>query len=173
MKVVAGRVARAHGLRGEVTVEVRTDDPEKRFASGCVLGTDPAQVGPLEVVQARWHSGRMLVTFAGVASRDAADALRGTLLVVDTDDDEPLLHPDEFLDHELVGLAVFTVGGDQVGAVADVLHLPGQDVLSVRTPSGAEVLVPFVSAIVPEVDVAGGRVVLDPPPGLLDLDRAE
>jgi 16S rRNA processing protein RimM len=169
--VVVGRVGRAHGLRGEVAVEVRTDDPEDRFAPGSVLATDPADTGPLEVADARWHSGRLLVTFTGTGDRDAAEALRGTLLVVDTDDDPPLEDPDEFHDHELVGLAAVTTSGASAGEVADVLHLPGQDVLVLTTPAGREALVPFVAEIVPEVDLAGGRVVLDPPPGLLDPDE--
>lgn len=173
MIVVVGRVGRAHGLRGEVAVEVRTDDPEGRLAPGSVLATDPAAAGPLEVTDARWHSGRLLLTFAGARDRDSAEALRGTLLVVDTDDDPPLDDPDEFHDHELVGLAAVTVSGTPAGEVADVLHLPGQDLLSLRTPSGREVLVPFVAEIVPEVDLPGARVVLDPPPGLLEPDEAD
>ena len=169
MQVVVGRVGRPHGTHGEVTVEVRTDDPDRRFAAGTVLPTEPAHAGPLTVAALRSSGGRLLVHFEGVPDRTAAEALRGTLLLVDVDPDERPEDPEEFYDHQLVGLAVVTVDGSPVGEVADVLHLPGQDVLVVR-PGGAdrEVLVPFVAALVPEVDLAARRVVVDPPPGLLD-----
>lgn len=136
-----------------------------------MLATDPAAVGPLTITGARWHSGRMLVTFREVTDRTAAEAVRGTMLVVDLDSEPPPEDPDEFFDHHLIGLAVETVTGEVVGTVADVLHLPAQDVLAVRRTDGREALVPFVAAIVPTVDVAGGRVVIDPPVGLLDLDE--
>jgi 16S rRNA processing protein RimM len=166
--VVVGRIGRPQGVRGEVTVEVRTDDPEERFADGAVLLTEPPERGPLTVEHARDHSGRLVVLFAGVPDRGAAERLRDTLLQVDVRTLAPLDDPDEFHDWQLVGLAAVLADGTAVGAVADVLHLPHGDVLAVRRADGTEALVPFVRAIVPEVDVAGGRVVLDPPPGLLD-----
>ncbi|WP_159941919.1 MULTISPECIES: ribosome maturation factor RimM [unclassified Nocardiopsis] len=168
MRLVVGRIGRAHGVRGDVAVDVRTDDPAARFADGAVLETDPAETGPLTVASTRRHSGRLLVRFEGVTGRDAAEALRGTTLYVDSADIAPLDDPDEFHDHELIGLAAVTTGGEPVGTVEDVLH-HAQDLLVLTTPGGGEVLVPFVAALVPEVDVAGGRIVLDPPPGLLDL----
>ncbi|MEU0239181.1 ribosome maturation factor RimM [Nocardiopsis sp. NPDC006198] len=168
MRLVVGRIGRAHGIRGDVAVDVRTDDPAARFADGTVMETDPAGAGPLTVASSRRHSDRLLVRFKGVADRDSAEALRGTLLFVDSRDIAPLDDPDEFHDHELIGLAAVTTGGEAVGTVDDVLH-HAQDVLVVATPGGGEVLVPFVAALVPEVDVAGGRIVIDPPPGLLDL----
>lgn len=168
-RLVVGRVGRAHGIRGELAVEVRTDDPDLRFAAGTALTTDPPEHGPLVVVRARPHSGRLLVTFEGVGDRTAAEALRGTLLTVDATDDPRLDDPDEFYDHQLTGLAVATVTGEAVGVVADVLHPPGSDLLAVRRDDGGEVLIPFVRAIVPVVDLAAGRLVVDPPPGLLDL----
>jgi len=174
MELVIGRVGRPHGLRGEVTVEVRTDDPERRFAAGSVLGTDPADHGPLTIESARWHSGRMLLLFAGRESREAAEDLRGTMLVVDSATLPSSDDPDEFSDHELIGLRVVTAGGEDVGQVADVLH-HGQDLLVVSgtgARAGQEILVPFVAALVPEVDVAAGRLVVDPPPGLLDPGAA-
>ncbi len=174
MRLVVGRVGRPHGLRGELAVEVRTDDPDRRFAAGSVLATDPAERGPLTVAEARWQSGRLLVRFAGCDDRSAAQALRGTVLVIDSAELEPLAGPEEFYDHQLTGLRVETVGGEHVGTVADVLH-HGQDLLVVRGPGtrpGAEILIPFVAAIVPEVDLPGGRLVIDPPPGLLDPDAA-
>ncbi|MFI6577117.1 ribosome maturation factor RimM [Nocardiopsis sp. NPDC050513] len=168
MLLVVGRIGRAHGVRGDVAVDVRTDDPAQRFAVGSVLTTDPADAGPLRVTASRRHSGKLIVRFEGVADRDAAEGLRGTTLLVDSADIAPTGDPDEFHDHELIGLAVVTTGGESVGTVRDVLH-HAQDVLVVAAAEGREVLVPFVSALVPEVDVAGGRIVIDPPSGLLDL----
>ena len=164
--LVVGRIGRPHGIRGEVTIDVRTDEPETRFAAGTQIRTDPAASGPLTIERARWHSGRLLVRFTGIGDRDAADSLRGLWLVVDSDDIPPSADPDDFHDRELIGLTVVTADGTDVGEVADVLH-HGQDLLVVHGPAG-ETLVPFVAALVPEVDVPGGRRVIDPPPGLLD-----
>lgn len=168
---MVARIGRPHGIRGEVTLEVRTDDPEARFAAGQVLLTDPAERGPLTVTAARDVGSRLAVAFEGVADRTGAEALRGTLLLVDAASLPPTDDPDEFHDFQLVGLAAHLPDGARLGAVSDVLHLPHGDVLVVgRDGERAEVLVPFVRAIVPEVDVAGGRLVVDPPEGLLDLD---
>ncbi|GAB2498240.1 ribosome maturation factor RimM [Nocardiopsis aegyptia] len=172
MRLVVGRIGRAHGIRGDVAVDVRTDDPEARFAVGAILDTDPAAVGPLRIKATRRHSGRLLVRFEGIGDRDAAEALRGTALLVDSADIAPLDDPDEFHDHELIGLAVRTTSGAAVGTVDDVLH-HAQDLLVVTTAEGDEVLVPFVAALVPEVDTEQGRIVIDPPPGLLDLHTAD
>lgn len=166
LEVVVGRVGRPHGVRGDVTVEVRTDDPGGRFAPGSLLRTDPDR-GPLEVADAREHSGRLLVRFRGVDDRGAAEALRDLLLLVDVDPRERPDDPEEWYDHQVVGLRAATVDGRDLGAVTEVLHLPGQDVLVLRAGDGPELLVPFVAAIVPEVDTAAGRLVVDPPPGLL------
>lgn len=163
---------RPHGIRGEVAVEIRTDDPGQRFAAGSVLGTDPAVLGPLTVVASRWHSGRLLVSFAEIADRTGAESLRGVWLTVDAEQFTAPEDPDEFHDQELIGLAVVTTIGDAVGVVADVRH-HGQDLLVVDPATGShrhgQVLIPFVAAIVVDVDVAGGRMVIDPPPGLLEL----
>jgi 16S rRNA processing protein RimM len=174
MQVAVGQVARAHGIRGEVIVAVRTDEPGVRFAPGASLAAEPPDRGPLTVRAARWHSGRLIVAFDGVSDRTAAEGLRGTLLMLDTDDIPSPADPDEFYDHQLIGLGVVTAAGQPVGVVADVLHY-GQDLLVVRreAPATAEVLVPFVGAIVPDVDVAAGRLVIDPPPGLLNPAEAE
>jgi 16S rRNA processing protein RimM len=167
MHVVVGRIRRPHGVRGDVSVEVHTDDPGGRFAVGATLSTDPAEHGPLTLRASRWHSGDLLLTFAEVPDRTAAEQLRGTWLVIDSADLGPTGDPDEFHDAELIGLAVVTVGGEPVGEVTDVRH-HGQDLLVIESPAGDELLVPFVAALVPEVDVAGGRLVIDPPPGLLE-----
>jgi 16S rRNA processing protein RimM len=171
-------VVRPHGIRGEVAVEVRTDDPGQRFAAGSVLGTDPPAAGPLTVVSTRWHSGRLLVSFAGITDRNQAEPLRGVWLTVNaaqvTAPEDPE-DPDEFHDHELVGLTVVTTAGERVGVVTDVRH-HGQDLLVIEPAADShrrgEVLVPFVAAIAVDVDVTGGRMVIDPPAGLLDLASA-
>ncbi len=191
MQIAVGQIVRAHGIRGEVIVAVRTDEPDVRFAPGSVLGAEPPDRGPLTVAAARWHSGRLIVAFEGIGDRTAAEGLRGTLLILDSAQIPPVADPDEFYDHELIGLGVVTAAGERVGVVADVLH-HGQDLLVVRRdgaagapgraavrgpavsagPAADEALVPFVGAIVTEVDVAAGRLVIDPPPGLLDPDEA-
>ena len=173
MQIAVGQIARAHGIRGDVTVVVRTDEPDVRFVPGTTLATEPPDRGPLTVAATRWHSGRLIVTFEGVGDRNAAEDLRGTVLVVDSAGIPAPDDPDEFYDHQLIGLGVVTAAGDAVGEVTDVLH-HGQDLLVVRRGPGAggETLIPFVSAIVTDVDVAGGRLVIDPPPGLLDPGEA-
>lgn len=174
MQLVVGRITRPHGVRGELAVEVRTDDPQLRLAVGAVLATEPATAGPLTVTRARWHAGHLLVTFDGVADRDQAEQLRGTLLVVDSGDLEDIDDPDEFRDHQLIGLAVVGPDGELIGEVTDVLH-HGQNLLVVAGSgkrAGAEILVPFVAPIVPEVDLESGRLVIDPPDGLLDPETA-
>ncbi|SDU77246.1 ribosome maturation factor RimM [Jiangella alkaliphila] len=168
MIVTVGRIGRAHGVRGEVTVDVRTDTPDERFADGAVLATEPARRGPLKVLGSRWHSGRLLVAFDGVADRTAAEGLRGIVLVAEIPDDATTGDPDEFFDHQLVGLAVVGVDGDPLGVVREIIHAPSQDLLSIERTAGGEALIPFVTEIVPEVDVAGSRVVVDPPPGLFE-----
>lgn len=173
MQLVVGRIRRPHGIRGDVSVEVHTDDPGDRFAVGSMLATDPAEHGPLTVGAMRWHSGTLLLKFAEVDDRTAAESLRGTWLVMDSAELGPTGDPDEFHDHELIGLAAVTTGGEPVGVVADVRH-HGQDLLVIDSQANPELLVPFVAAIVPEVDVAAGRLVIDPPPGLLEQpERAE
>ncbi|HTZ91842.1 MAG TPA: ribosome maturation factor RimM [Streptosporangiaceae bacterium] len=170
MQLVVGRITRPHGVRGELAVEVRTDDPELRLAAGTVLATDPAAAGPLTVSRTRWHSGRLLVEFNGYTDRNEAERLRGVLLLVDSTELEDLPDPEEFRDHQLIGLAVRTLAGEHVGEVTDVLH-HGQDLLVVAgigDRAGAEIMIPFVSAIVPEVDLAAGELRIAPPPGLLD-----
>ena len=177
MLLAVGRIGRPHGVGGEVHIDIRTDDPGQRLAAGAVLATDPPDRGPLTVATARWRSGRLIVGFAEAAGRSAAERLRGTWLVIDSADVPPPEDPDEFNDAQLIGLAVRTADGKQVGTVADVLHY-GQDLLVVHGGSASggaggtagEVLVPFVAAIVPEVDVRAGHLIIDPPPGLLDLE---
>ena len=184
MRVVVGRVGRPHGIRGEVVIGVRTDEPDLRFAVGASLDARSTSddTGPqngaggerLTVASVRWHSGQLLVAFAGITDRTAAAELTGSWLSVDSSQLPDTGDPDEFRDYELIGLSVRTCAGDPVGVVTDVLHY-GQDLLVVRRqdePDG-EALVPFVKAIVPEVDLRAGIVVIDPPPGLLDPAEAQ
>ncbi|MGW0809728.1 ribosome maturation factor RimM [Nonomuraea sp. NPDC002799] len=166
MQLVVGRIGRPHGVRGEVTVEVRTDDPELRFFAGASLTTDPAGKGPLVIEGARWNKGILLLALAGVIGRDAAEELRGTMLVIDSAEVAPSEDPDEFHDHQLIGLTVETTSGEPVGEITDILH-HGQDLLVVRRSGQDDALIPFVRALVPEVDVEGGRLIVDPPEGLL------
>ena len=171
MQLVVGRIGHAHGVKGEVSVEVRTDDPERRYADGSVLATDPPERGPLTVLGVRAHHGRLLVRFEGIDDRNAAETLRGTLLVVDSAEAGEA-GEGEYWDHELIGLTAVTASATVLGPVTDVIHVPGSPLLAIDV-DGREVLVPFVEAIVPEVDVPGGRMVVDPPEGLLDLDAKE
>jgi 16S rRNA processing protein RimM len=172
MDVVVGRVAKAHGISGELAVDVRTDSPETRFALGSVL-TAKLRDGTsrnLTVAAARNHSGRLLVRFEEVLTRDVAETLRGTVLLGSTEDLPPTGDPDEFYDHELEGLTAELVDGTRVGTVLEIVHGLGGELLVVKRENGDETLVPFVREIVPTVDIAGRRVVLDPPEGLLDAD---
>ncbi|MEU6830129.1 ribosome maturation factor RimM [Nocardia beijingensis] len=172
MELVVGRVAKSHGVRGELVVEVRTDEPEARFAPGARLrGRLPraTEVREFTVESAREHSGRLLVFLAGVTDRAGADALRGMLFVVDSADLPPSEDPDEFYDHELEGLEVRLLDGTVVGSVREVLHSAAGELLEVRAADdGREILIPFVTAIVPTVSLADGVIVIDPPEGLLD-----
>ena len=174
MDLVVGRVIKAHGISGEVVIDVRTDDPELRFARGATLrarARDKTE-RTLVVESMREHGVRLLLRLDGVASRDAADALRGSLFIVDTAELPPIDDPDEFYDHQLEGLRVRTVAGCEIGTVAEVLHTGAGELLVVRPAEGdgQEILVPFVSAMVTSVSLEGGLIEIDPPDGLLDLD---
>jgi 16S rRNA processing protein RimM len=175
-QVVVGRIGKPHGIRGEVSVESRTDEPDRRFVVGTVLATETPRGGAphgadrparLTVRQVRWHQDRLLVTFAELADRNAAEAARGLVLVTDVPEDEVPEDPEEFYDHQLVGLHVVSTGGAAVGEIDAVAHGAAQDLLVVKAPDGREILVPFVSALVPEVDLAARRVVVTDLPGLL------
>lgn len=169
--LLVGVVVRAHGLGGELVVEVRTDSPEERFAPGAVLtraGADGVPAGVLTVSAARPHSGRLLVRFAEAPDRDVAETLRGVRLLVDADALPPTADPDEFHVHQLEGLRAELADGTGVGTVREVVHGPGGELLVLARGDAPDALVPFVREIVPTVDLDGGRVVLDPPEGLLD-----
>ena len=165
VEVVVGVVGRPHGVRGEVAVESRTDEPDRRFAPGQQLRSEDSP-RTLTVASMRWHSGRMLVHFAGLDDRTAAEAVRGIRLIADVDPDERPEEPGEFYDRQLIGLAVRTADAVRVGEVVDVLHLPAQDVLEIRTSAGLR-LVPFVADLVPEVDLEQGVLTVANREGLL------
>ncbi|MGY1497254.1 ribosome maturation factor RimM [Streptomyces sp. QTS52] len=172
MQLVVARVGRAHGIKGEVTVEVRTDEPERRLGPGAVLATDPATAGPLTIETGRVHSGRLLLCFEGVRDRTGAEALRNILLIADIDPEELPEDEDEYYDHQLMDLDVVLVDGTEVGRITEISHLPSQDLFVVERPDGSEVYVPFVQEIVVEIDLEEQRAVIDPPPGLID-DKSE
>ncbi|MEJ7635254.1 ribosome maturation factor RimM [Aeromicrobium sp.] len=168
MQVVIGRIGRAHGIRGELNVDIRTDEPDRRFAPGSsVVCGDRV----LTVATARHHSGRLVVSFKEVPDRTAAEAIHGTTLEVDVDPLDAPQDPDEFYDHQLVGLEART-GDVVVGTVTGVVHGLHQDTLTVDI-EGREVFIPFVTEIVPVVDVAGGFVTINEVEGLLDPAMAE
>lgn len=168
--LVVGRIGKPVGIKGEVTVEVRTDAPDERFIPGAVLLTDPPERGPVTIAGAREHGRRLVLALQGVADRNAAEALRDTLLQIDASTLPPLQDPDTFHDIELMGLRAELMDGTVVGTVTEILHLPAGDVLDIEI-AGTGHLVPFRREMVPTVDVAGGRVVLDLPPGLLEVNE--
>ena len=170
MQVVVARIGKAHGLRGEVTVQVLTDSPDERFVPGATFVTEPAPAGPLVLRSARDHNGILLLGFEHTEDRSGAEMLRGVTLLGDVLQDDG--DENTWYERDLVGLKAVTVGGEEVGEVTALEPRPTQDLLVVRMTDGREALVPFVKAIVPEVDIEGGRVVLDPPSGLLDLDES-
>ncbi|WP_330298802.1 ribosome maturation factor RimM [Streptomyces sp. NBC_00503] len=172
MQLVVARIGRAHGIKGEVTVEVRTDEPELRLGPGAVLQTEPASAGPLTVETGRVHSGRLMLRFAGVKDRTGAEALRNILLIAEVDPSELPEEEDEYYDHQLMDLDVVLEDGTAVGRITEISHLPSQDLFIVERPDGTEVMIPFVEEIVAEIDLEEQRCVITPPPGLID-DRAE
>lgn len=171
-ELLVGVVTRAHGLRGELAVDVHTDSPAERFAPGSVLTArrQGAPDGVLTVESSRPHSGRLLVRFVEAPDRDAAEALRGTRLLIDVAALAPPADPEDFHVHQLEGLRAELEDGSVVGTVREVIHGPAGELLVVARPELPDALVPFVHAIVPTVDLGAGRMVLTPPEGLLDVE---
>jgi 16S rRNA processing protein RimM len=160
MRLNVGRIGRAHGILGEATIEVRTDLAEERFAIGAKLETDSH--GDLTVKSGRVHNGILLLGFEGIDDRNSVEKLRDVLLFSQVDIDEPGFEEDDYHVLQLVGCQAYLVDGDLLGEVTDVLNLPGQDVLSIKTESG-EVLIPFVHQLVPVVDIKAKRMTVVPP----------
>ncbi|WP_017934021.1 ribosome maturation factor RimM [Nocardioides sp. Iso805N] len=178
IEVLVGRIGKPHGIRGHLTVDVRTDEPERRFAVGARLRAVPPkgsalQLSALTVEGIRWHQGVLHVLFEEIPDRNAAETVRGVLLYTDIDTDDRPEDPEEFYDHQLIGLAVYDADGTRRGEVTGLVHGGAQDLLSIRTPTRRDVLVPFVAALVPEVDLDGGKVVVADRPGLLEPDQDE
>jgi len=169
MQVVVARVGKAHGLRGEVTVQVLTGAPGQRFVPGATFQTVPPAAGPLVLRSVRDNNGILLFGFENTDDRSGAEELRGIKLLADVLNDDG--DEETWYERDLIGLKAVTVSGIEVGEVTALQSRPAQDLLVLRLIDGREALVPFVTAIVPEVDIERGRVVLDPPPGLLDLDE--
>ena len=172
-----GRLVKAHGLKGALKLELYTDDPEGRFTPGAsftlqVPESSPWHGKPLTVREFRWMNSHPVAFFEGVDDRSAAEELVRALLWIDQDPEDAPTEDDAWYDHQLVGLDVVR-DGEIVGRVIRVDHFPAQDLLIVRAPDDREVLVPFVKAIVPEVDVDGGRVLVTPPAGLFEDLPAE
>ncbi|MEJ1155681.1 ribosome maturation factor RimM [Microbacterium marmarense] len=167
-----GRLVKAHGLKGAIKLELYTDDPEGRFVPGAVFTlqvpeSSPWHGKPLTVREFRWMNSHAVAFFEGVEDRDAAEELIRAILWIDQDPAVVPVEEDAWFDHQLVGLDAVR-DGQIIGRVIRVEHFPAQDLLVIRTESDDEVLVPFVKAIVPEVDVSQGRVILTPPAGLLE-----
>jgi 16S rRNA processing protein RimM len=166
VQLVVARIGRAHGVLGEATIEVRTDQPEDRFYIGSVLATEPTTFGPLTITSVRDHNGTLLLGFKGVSDRNQVEELRDVLLLAEVDIEADSTE-DDFHVQQLLHCQVSTQDGLEIGLVTDVINLPGQDVLAVDY-NGREVLIPFVKAIVPIVDVQNRKITVVPPVGLLD-----
>jgi 16S rRNA processing protein RimM len=172
VELTVGRVVKAHGVTGELVVDIRTDDPELRFAPGVTLrakGSDRRE-RTFTIDTVRPHGGRLLVRLSGVADRAAADALRGSVFVIDSADLPPIDEDDTYYDHQLEGLRMRTTAGLELGGVTEVLHTAAGELLAVKREQAPELLVPFVSAIVTSVSLEDGVIEIDPPEGLLDLE---
>jgi 16S rRNA processing protein RimM len=174
IEVLVGRIGKAHGLRGDVTIDVRSDEPERRFVAGTRLvarrsANSPASATTthLTLTGARWHGSVLLARFAEIPDRTAAENARGLQLFVTLAPNETPEDPEEYYDHQLVGLTAYDVGGVELGEVTAVQHGAAQDLLTITTPDGREALVPFVAALVPEVDLAAGRLTIADRPGLV------
>ncbi|TFB92867.1 ribosome maturation factor RimM [Cryobacterium sp. HLT2-28] len=166
-----GRLTKAHGLKGAIKLELFTDDPGRRFVPGAVFTLQVPTGSPwhgktLELVELRWYNQHAVGFFKDVPDREAAEALAKAILWIDQDDEEQPDEEDAWYDHQLVGLAVVR-DGEKIGTITRLEHLPAQDLLIVKTPAG-EVMIPFVKAIVPSVDITTGIVTITPPPGLLE-----
>lgn len=168
MEVLVARIGKPHGIKGEVTVQLFTDAPEDRFEPGETFRVEGAAVPELTVTRARWNKDILIVAFDQVPDRNQAETLRGAQLFIDStasDDDED----DAWYEHELVGLEA-RVDGSVVGKVTGLRTMTVQDLLVVELLDGHEAFVPFVAAIVPDVDPAAGFVTIVPPDGLFDLN---
>jgi 16S rRNA processing protein RimM len=164
--LVVARIGRAHGVRGEVTVELRTDVPEERFFIGAQMKTDPAERGPLTIASVRDHSGTLVLSFKEASDRNSVEKLRNTLLLAEVDPTDSNTSPDDFHISQIVGATVIDEVGRRRGVVIDVLALPSQDTLVVDA-EGKEILIPFVKAYVPEISIKDREIKVRNVEGLL------
>jgi 16S rRNA processing protein RimM len=160
MRLLVGRIGRAHGILGEATIEVRSDEPDRRFAIGNKVQTDSH--GELTITSGRVHNGILLLGFEGFTDRNAIEKLRDVLLYCEVDINEPGIDDDDYHVLQLIGCAAHLESGEVIGEVSDVINLPGQDLLAIKTQSG-EILIPFVHQLVPVVDIAARKVIVIPP----------
>ena len=160
MRLLVGRIGRAHGIHGEATIEVRTDEPEDRFAIGAKVATDA--LGELTITSHRDHNGTLLLGFKNIIDRSGIEKLRDTLMYSDVDINAPGLDDDDYHVLQLIGCTAFLESGEKFGEVSDVINLPGQDLLAITSVEG-EVLIPFVHQLVPIVDIKNKRVTVIPP----------
>ncbi|CAB5239104.1 unannotated protein [freshwater metagenome] len=168
MRLLVGRIGRAHGILGEATIELRTDEPENRFAVGATLFTETDKT--LTVVSGRVHNGILLLGFDGIKDRNAIEKLKDTLMYAEVDIDAPSEDPDDYHVLQLIGCITYRENGEKFGEVTDVINLPGQDLLAIKTEKG-EVLIPFVHQLVPTVDIKEKRIVVNPPEIFGDIDE--
>ena len=164
MQLVVGRIGRAHGVLGEATIDVQTDDPDLRFKVGSKLTLDSGQ--ELTIKSSRWHNQILLLGFEGVNDRNQIEALRDQL--ISSQVDLSALAPGEYHYQQLIGCQVYLQNNDLVGQVREVVKLPGQDLLSVDK-NGSQVLIPMVKQIIISIDVLEKKIVVNPPEGLLDV----
>ena len=166
-----GRIVRPHGVLGEVKVAPETDDPGRfQELDSVYVGADEASSVSFDIVSVRLQPSKygitVLLLFEGVSSREAAEAMCKKNVYAD-EADLPALEDGEYYFSDLIGLSVATLDGAAVGTVADVLEGPGQDLLVIQTPVGGRIMVPLVPELVPEIDIAAGRITIDPVDGLL------
>ncbi len=166
MDTVIARLGKPHGIKGEFTVEVRTDRPEDRLTPGTSFATDP-DIGALTLKSARWHRDRLLLAFDEVPDRNRAEEIRNTLILAEQDEEDE--DPDAWYLDDLIGLKVYEDDA-LVGEIVDVTNGAAQDLLHMKHTLGHEVLIPFVTEIVPEVDIEAGRLEVTPPAGLFDAE---
>ena len=164
MQLVVGRIGRAHGVLGEATVQVQTDDPDLRFKVGAKLILDNGK--DLTIRSARWHNQILLLAFDGVVDRNQIEELRDQMISAEVDITS--LSPGEYHYQQLLGCQVFLQSDELIGEVDEIVKLPSQDLLSVAK-NGKKVLIPMVKKIIISIDILTKKIVIDPPEGLLDV----
>jgi 16S rRNA processing protein RimM len=166
-----GRLVKAHGLKGAIKLELYTDSPDERFFPGAVLALQVPETSPwfektITVKELRWYNQAPVIFLEDIDDRTAAETLIKAILLADIDTEKLPDEPDAWYDHQLVGLTVVR-DGVEIGKVARVDHMPAQDLLAIEF-NGAEVLLPFVKAFVPEVDTERGTLTVTPPFGIFE-----